>query len=115
VAADRLAAPANGVGPSGTATGDGGPARADAAQGFGPLLRSAVRAAVGDGYPLQSIKQAVGTMAVEEAIRIADGNVRLAARKLGVTDRALHLRGCTSRPASPAHRNGSDLQGVGLS
>ena len=51
----------------------------------------AVRRAVALGTPLQDITRAAGELAVRVALR-DEGSLPRAARKLGVTDRALQLR-----------------------
>ena len=98
--------------PGGDALLQAGVDEASTGGAYRPLLRSGVRAALAHGEPLQEIKRVVGTLAVEEAIRIVGGNVRLAARKLGVTDRALQLRGCGSRSNSTPQPGVPDMPGV---
>lgn len=57
-----------------------------------PTLADAVRAAVAGGTTLRELKELVSDLAMTAALAASDGNVRSAAARLGVTDRALHLR-----------------------
>ena len=57
-----------------------------------PALEEAVRAAVGTGVSLKGLREQVADLAVDAALEETGGNVRAAAARLGVTERALHLR-----------------------
>jgi transcriptional regulator with GAF, ATPase, and Fis domain len=76
-------------------------------------LESAVRRALADGATLKEI----GAEAVETAVRLAlaaeDGNVQRAARRLGVTPRALQLRRAASLARPAADRYLPELEGDG--
>jgi transcriptional regulator with GAF, ATPase, and Fis domain len=58
---------------------------------------AAIRRAVESGAGLKEITQAAGETAIQVAFENADGNLQRAARKLGVTDRALQMRKATAR------------------
>ncbi|MGI5216524.1 sigma-54-dependent transcriptional regulator [Nocardia sp. CA-290969] len=62
-----------------------------------PGLAAAVRAAVAAGATLRQLRDQVADLAVDTALAHSDGNVRAAAARLGVTDRALHLRRARAR------------------
>ena len=55
-------------------------------------LQAVVRDLVRAGVSLKSLRDTVGDLAVAAALDECGGNVRAAAARLGVTDRALHLR-----------------------
>ena len=59
-----------------------------------------VRDALARGGTLKEIREAAADAAIRMAIDEADGNLRLAARRLGVTDRALQLRRAAGRLAA---------------
>jgi hypothetical protein len=65
-------------------------------------LERAVRQALALGAGLKEIGQAATDTALRIAVDDENGNLQLAARKLGVTDRALQMRraGRRSREAS---------------
>jgi len=65
---------------------DGAPAWPDAA------LRRSLRRALARGVGLKEIGNAAADLAVELAVGDADGNLQVAAVRLGVTDRALQMR-----------------------
>jgi transcriptional regulator with GAF, ATPase, and Fis domain len=64
-------------------------------------FHSSVRQALTRGVTLKEIRQAAAEAAIRVAIDDAGGNLRLAARRLGVTDRALQLRRAAGRPPDP--------------
>ena len=64
----------------------------DVAETAQPGLEEAVRAAVGTGVSLKGLREQVADLAVDAALEESGGNVRAAAARLGVTERALHLR-----------------------
>ena len=57
-----------------------------------PAFEEAIRLALARGASLKKIVNGVGDTAVRLAIEAAQGNVHRAAKRLGVTDRALQLR-----------------------
>jgi transcriptional regulator with GAF, ATPase, and Fis domain len=59
-----------------------------------------IRRALALGIPLKAIGRAVEERAVEIAVSEEDGNLQRAARRLGVTDRALQLRRAMGRGSS---------------
>jgi transcriptional regulator with GAF, ATPase, and Fis domain len=63
-------------------------------------LDAAVRDRVREGGALKELRERVADIAVAAALDEFDGNVRAAAARLGVTDRALHLRLAHHRAAS---------------
>jgi transcriptional regulator with GAF, ATPase, and Fis domain len=63
-------------------------------------LAESVRAGLRQGMTLKELREEVADLAVAAALEQSGGNVRAAAAKLGVTDRALHLRRAQSRVAS---------------
>jgi transcriptional regulator with GAF, ATPase, and Fis domain len=69
--------------PDAERAGDGDP---------GTRLDEAVRVAVRHGGTLKELRDRVSGIAVAAALEECGGNVRAAAARLGVTDRALHLR-----------------------
>jgi transcriptional regulator with GAF, ATPase, and Fis domain len=66
----------------------------------GSGLAESVLAQLRDGLTLRELREQVADLAVDIALREAGGNVRAAAARLGVTDRALHLRRAQRREAS---------------
>jgi transcriptional regulator with GAF, ATPase, and Fis domain len=62
-----------------------------------PPLDLAVRHALSRGVGLRDIGREASAAAIRIAIADADGNLQLAARRLGVTDRALQMRRATQR------------------
>jgi transcriptional regulator with GAF, ATPase, and Fis domain len=80
------------------------PPEAVADAGHFAYFEDAVRHALGAGAGLREIGQAATGAAVRIALREADGNLRLAAQRLGITDRALQLRRANGR----AGANGGD-------
>jgi hypothetical protein len=56
-----------------------------------------VRQALADGRCLKDISKAAADMAIALAVAEAEGNLQIAARRLGVTDRALQLRRAAER------------------
>jgi transcriptional regulator with GAF, ATPase, and Fis domain len=65
-----------------------------------PSLSDAVRALIERGMTLRELRERVAELAMTAALASSDGNVRAAAARLGVTDRALHLRRARNRAAS---------------
>lgn len=65
-----------------------------------PALEEAVRAAVCAGASLKGLREQVADLAVDAALDEAGGSVRAAAARLGVTERALHLRRAQRRNGS---------------
>ena len=61
------------------------------------LLDRAVAAALREGHGYREIRDAAGASAVRLAVERADGNLRLAADRLGVTDRMLQQRRALGR------------------
>jgi transcriptional regulator with GAF, ATPase, and Fis domain len=59
-----------------------------------------IRHAVSSGAGLKDISQAAADMAMRVVVNEENGNLRLAARRLGVTDRALQMRRAARRPHS---------------
>ena len=55
-------------------------------------LEAAIREELSRGAGLKAISRAAAEAAIRVAVGEADGNLRLAARRLGVTDRALQMR-----------------------
>ena len=62
----------------------------------------AVHHAVGDGIALKTIRHAAENAAIDAALALENGNVPRAARRLGVTSRALQIRRATQRRAPSA-------------
>jgi transcriptional regulator with GAF, ATPase, and Fis domain len=62
-------------------------------------LAESVRAMLRQGMTLKDLREQVADLAVTAALEQSGGNVRAAAAKLGVTDRALHLRRAQRREA----------------
>ena len=60
-------------------------------------MEGAVRQAVGMGVGLKELGQSVADSAIRVAIEIEHGNLQRAARRLGVTDRALQMRRASER------------------
>jgi DNA-binding NtrC family response regulator len=65
--------------------------------GRAPDWDTAVRLALAGGASLRELRDAAADAAVRVAIEEADGNIRQAAGRLGVTDRALQLRRAAAR------------------
>jgi transcriptional regulator with GAF, ATPase, and Fis domain len=65
-----------------------------------PSLSDAVRAVIDSGMTLRELRERVAELAMTAALASSDGNVRAAAARLGVTDRALHLRRARNRAGS---------------
>lgn len=63
----------------------------------GPDFCSAIRKAVANGVTLKDIGRETADCAIRLALEESDGNVSKAARRLGVTDRALQLRRAAGR------------------
>ncbi len=63
----------------------------------GPRFETAVRRALAAGAGLKEISNAAAEAAVEIAVQDEGGNLKRAARKLGVTDRALQMRRAARR------------------
>jgi len=61
-------------------------------------LESAVRAALASGVGLKDIERTAGALAERIVIEEAQGNLQVAAARLGVTDRALQMRRAARRP-----------------
>jgi hypothetical protein len=67
-----------------------------------------IRRAVDMGASLKAIGAAAEDVAVQIAMHAEDGNLRRAAQKLGVTDRALQMRRAAAREKSlPANEEAS--------
>jgi transcriptional regulator with GAF, ATPase, and Fis domain len=64
----------------------------DATDWQGPSFDGAIRHALCRGMGLKEISRAAAASAIRLALGDADGNLQAAARRLGVTDRALQLR-----------------------
>jgi len=60
----------------------------------------AVQHAVGDGVGLKTIRRAAENAAIDAALALENGNVPRAARRLGVTSRALQIRRATQRSSA---------------
>ena len=60
---------------------------------------SAVRHAVNLGMGLKEISQAAADLAMQVGLEQEEGNLQRAAKRLGVTDRALQLRKANRRQA----------------
>jgi transcriptional regulator with GAF, ATPase, and Fis domain len=73
---------------------------APSTNGSGNGLAESVHAQLKHGLTLRELREQVADLAVEIALREAGGNVRAAAARLGVTDRALHLRRAQRREAN---------------
>jgi transcriptional regulator with GAF, ATPase, and Fis domain len=72
-------------------------------------LENAIQRALAGGVGLKEISRAVTEAAIRIAIRNEEGNLQRAARKLGVTDRALQLRRAARRePEQPQDEGASD-------
>ncbi|MGD0680347.1 MAG: sigma-54 dependent transcriptional regulator [Polyangiaceae bacterium] len=63
----------------------------------GPFVQ-AIQRALATGFGLKEIRRAAEETAVRLAVHREDGNLQHAARRLGVTDRALQLRRASQRP-----------------
>ena len=61
----------------------------------------AIRRALARGLGLKQISKVTAEVAIETALADEDGNLHRAARRLGVTDRALQLRRASRREESP--------------
>ena len=57
-----------------------------------------IRRALTQGVPLREIGKAASDVAVRDALALESGNLERAARRLGVTNRALQLRRAANRP-----------------
>jgi transcriptional regulator with GAF, ATPase, and Fis domain len=66
------------------------------------VLAELVRALLRDGMTLKDLREQVADLAVATALEQSGGNVRAAAAKLGITDRALHLRRAQQRAQTRA-------------
>jgi hypothetical protein len=64
---------------------------------WGEELATALRRAVALGVPLREIVDAARDTAITQAVSSADGSVRTAASRLGVTDRTLQLHRARQR------------------
>lgn len=73
-----------------------GPPPGEPAESAGALAES-VREHLRAGHTLKQLREHVADLAVAAALEESGGNVRAAAARLGVTDRALHLRRQQSR------------------
>ena len=63
-------------------------------------LEQCIRHALARGVTLRELSKAVGEIAIRIAVE-DEGNLRRAARRLGVTDRALQLRKAAGRTRAP--------------
>jgi len=68
-------------------------------------LERAIRRELASGAGLKAISRAATAAAIRVALDEANGNLRLAARKLGVTDRALQMRRAAGPRALPGQRS----------
>ncbi len=73
----------------------------------GPEFRSAIRRAVGQGVTLKDIGHEATECAIRVALEETDGNMSKAARRLGVTDRALQMRRAARRDEGTRARSKS--------
>jgi transcriptional regulator with GAF, ATPase, and Fis domain len=69
-----------------------------------PSFSAAVHKAVGAGAGLRELKEVVAELAVGAALQSTHGNVALAARRLGITARALQMRQAAWRSTDPLAR-----------
>ena len=67
-----------------------------------------LRRALAKGVRLPDLKEKTAEVAIEIALRDAEGNVQRAAIRLGVTDRALQLRRATHQ-RQDGRRSGYDV------
>jgi transcriptional regulator with GAF, ATPase, and Fis domain len=67
-----------------------------------PDLAGSVRTMLAQGMSLRELREHVSDLAVATTLEECSGNVRAAAAKLGVTDRALHLRRARAREQDSA-------------
>jgi hypothetical protein len=85
------------------ATGPGGGSAAVAAVGAAQTdpvtaaIEPAVRRALDHGLSLKNLQRLAAEVAVRISVAEADGSLRVAARQLGVTERALQLRRAAAR------------------
>jgi transcriptional regulator with GAF, ATPase, and Fis domain len=90
------------VGPGPVTVGDLGPeeiaSRDDDSTWDGTPFVQVIQRALAAGAPLKEIGKAAEDTAVRLAVTGEDGNLQRAARKLGVTDRALQMRRASQRP-----------------
>jgi transcriptional regulator with GAF, ATPase, and Fis domain len=70
------------------------------------LFEQAIRRALVSGVGLKDISRAVTEAAIRIAVRDEEGNLQRAARKLGVTDRALQLRRAARREPEQSQDEG---------
>jgi transcriptional regulator with GAF, ATPase, and Fis domain len=86
------------------AAGPGGAPAAGAAVGAAKTdpvtaaIEPAVRRALDHGLSLKNLQRLTAEVAVRISVAEADGSLRVAARQLGVTERALQLRRAAARP-----------------
>jgi DNA-binding NtrC family response regulator len=84
------------VGPGPITAGDIPPDEVPAVEGLGQWpdqsFRRAIRRAVDVGTSLEEIRRAAVETAIDVAVEAERGSLQRAARKLGVTDRALQMR-----------------------
>jgi transcriptional regulator with GAF, ATPase, and Fis domain len=66
-----------------------------------PGFVGAIEAAIARGFGLKDIGRAASSAAIQIALEREDGNLHRAARRLGVTDRALQMRRANSEAMSP--------------
>jgi len=74
--------------------------RANEDTGQSPPLDLAIRHALSCGVGLKDISRSAVSAAIRIAVADAAGNLQLAARRLGVTDRALQLRRAAAAPVA---------------
>lgn len=72
----------------------------------GDGLEEGIRDAIARGMTLREISAAAGDLAIRVALAEEDGNLQRAARRLGVTPRALQLRRAAGRLAAASPRAG---------
>jgi len=65
-------------------------------------FEQSIRRALALGVPLKEIGRAAESTAVHLAVSVESGNLQRAARRLGVTDRALQMRRAAHRQSHPA-------------
>ncbi|HET7505495.1 MAG TPA: sigma 54-interacting transcriptional regulator [Kofleriaceae bacterium] len=98
------AEPRGQVAASGATAGEPGAGEPGAAGWCDPLFRRSIGKAVEMGVGLKEIGRLAEDIAVRLALDSENGSLPRAARRLGVTDRALQLRRASTRASDPALR-----------